>query len=170
MRRQIEIAVHASSRTRSGESRWRRRRRPWCGGTAPSKSLLKAGIVRVIAGRREAIAEVAGRPVADAVLDVHGLQELERGRAVEVTREARRRRRAVRMKNVSRRSSEVVEVSVSAKRGRSNAIIRRMVDRRIVLRVVSSASHSPCRPCNRRAARRRSPTIRSSRCRSRPST
>src|SRR3954452_25611665 len=39
--------------------------------------IFECWVVRVVAGRREAIAEVAGRPVPDAVLDIHVLQELD---------------------------------------------------------------------------------------------
>ena len=41
-------------------------------------------VVRVVSRRRESIAEVSSGPVTDAVLDVHGLQELERGGPIEI--------------------------------------------------------------------------------------
>ena len=51
--------------------------------------VAESRVVRVIAGRRKPIAEIARRPVAHAHADVHGLEEGERGGAVEIAREAR---------------------------------------------------------------------------------
>ena len=42
------------------------------------EAVAERGVVRVIPGRREAVVEVTRRPVADAVLDVHRLHELDR--------------------------------------------------------------------------------------------
>src|SRR6185436_17640423 len=44
----------------------------------PFEVIAEAGVVRVVARRREPVAEVSRRPVADAVLDLQGLHELDR--------------------------------------------------------------------------------------------
>ncbi len=51
----------------------------------PFEVVAELGIVGVVPGRSETVAEVAGGPVADAHADVHGLQELEGARAIQVS-------------------------------------------------------------------------------------
>ena len=49
----------------------------------------EAGVIGVVPGRREAVAEIAGGPVPHAHANAHRLQEVERRRTVQVARQGR---------------------------------------------------------------------------------
>ncbi len=93
-RGRVEVAVHGRLEDALVDLD-RRHARRLRAAALPFEVVPERRVVRVVAGRREAVAEVARRPVPDAHPDVHPVEELDRGVAPEVARSGRSKRHLV---------------------------------------------------------------------------